>query len=47
MNYIIANGDGSIVKNNKRPWPELTIKWVENHYVQGVVNEYLENHYVI
>lgn len=31
--YVIHNGDGSIEKGNKMPWPYLTITWVEpNHY---------------
>ena len=24
---LIASGDGSIAKDNKMPWPELTLKW--------------------
>lgn len=29
INYLIDNGDGSVAKNNKLPWPKLTVESVK------------------
>lgn len=44
MTYIINNGDGSVAKNNKKPWPSLTLNWIERHYIPNVNNQYHESH---
>lgn len=41
---IINNGDGSIEKDNKMPWPNLNILWYDTNYSihhPKVVNEYV------
>lgn len=44
LNYLISNGDGSVAKNNKQPWPNLTFNWVERYQVANVNNQYYESH---
>lgn len=41
--WLINNGDGSIEKGNKMPWPPLFIKWYQREYKidhPNVINEY-------
>lgn len=41
--HIISNGDGSIEKDNKIPWPILTIQWhIPDHIIQhsNIINIY-------
>jgi predicted GIY-YIG superfamily endonuclease len=46
LNNIIYSGDGSIAKNNKIPWPPLTITWfIENYKIDHplVINKISSN----
>jgi len=38
---LINNGDGSIQKDNKMPWPKLIIKWYDNYKIDHpqVIND--------
>lgn len=43
LKFLINNGDGSIKKDNKMPWPTLYIHWYDNNYYiqhNNVVNLY-------
>lgn len=41
LEWLIYNGDGSIAKNNKIPWPALYINWYNNTYgLRNVTNIY-------
>jgi len=45
VNKVINSGDGSIVKDNKRPWPILTICWFRSGYRidhQNIINEFTQ-----
>jgi predicted GIY-YIG superfamily endonuclease len=39
---LIKKGDGSIIKKNKKSWPELVIHWYDKYSVplENVLNEY-------
>ena len=40
LQYVVNNGDGSVIKNNKMDWPVLIIYWNKHNYK-------IENNYVI
>lgn len=41
---VINSGDGSIEKNNKMPWPPLTVQWFTHEY--AIQYPYVNNIYV-
>lgn len=42
LSYLITNGDGSVVKDNKMPWPQIIIRWYHNYSINlsNVINTY-------
>jgi len=43
LNNLINNGDGSIAKDNKMPWPALHITWYDPNY--SIQNAHTYNYY--
>lgn len=44
LSWLIDQGDGSIKKGNKSPWPVLTIHWYDHQYMMHhnhVINQYV------
>jgi hypothetical protein len=40
---LINNGDGSVAKDNKMPWPPLIIEWYSSQYnIPTVTNLYIK-----